>query len=257
MQRSWPANAVGATLAKFLCCFQGHSFPRTLDSRRSADIMLQKRLFFVFISILLASAAFSAGAQVVPSAYGDKRISVTVGGMGSIFQPDYEGASITTLFPTTYLCPLPGAYCIPAAQDSQYPLLGVGAYVDVKYNRWIQIEAEGRWLRFNQYQNISQDNYLIGPRVPIHRFWKAQIYGKALWGKGKMTFPPNFLNPTTLLPAGRVGYTDLAFGGGADIKLSRRFSLRLPDLEYQYWPKWSNASLKPYGASVGIGYKIF
>jgi len=213
--------------------------------------MLQKRLLFVIFSILLAAAAFSAGAQVVPSAYSDRRISVTVGGMGSIFQPDYEGASITTLFPTTYLCPLPGAYCIPAAQNSQYPLIGVGAYVDVKYNRWIQIEAEGRWLRFNQYQNISQDNYLIGPRVPIHRFWKAQIYGKALWGKAKMTFPPIFQ------PAGRVSFTDIAFGGGADIKLSRRFSLRLPDVEYQYWPKWSNASLKPYGASVGIGYKIF
>jgi hypothetical protein len=220
--------------------------------------MLQKRLFFVSISILLAAEAFSACAQVVPSGYRDRRISVTAGGMGSIFQPDYEGASITTQFSTTYLCAgLTDVYCIPAAQNSQYPLIGVGAYVDVKYNRWIQIEAEARWLRFNQFQNISQDNYLIGPRVPIRRIWKAQIYGKALWGKAKMTFPPIFQDPSTLQPAGRVGYTDLAFGGGADIMLSRRFSLRLPDVEYQYWPKWSNATLKPYGASVGIGYKIF
>jgi len=214
--------------------------------------MLQKRLFFVFSSILLVAAAFPACAQVEPSAYADKRISVTVGGMGSIFQPDYEGASITTAFPTTYLCyGLTGVECIPAAQRSRYPLIGVGAYVDVKYNRWIQVEAEGRWLRFNQYRNISQDNYLISPRVPIHRFWKAQIYGKVLFGEARMTFPPIFQ------PGGRLSYTDIAFGGGADIKLSRRFSLRLPDLEYQYWPKWSNANLKPYGAIVGIGYKIF
>jgi len=236
----------------------GIQFPASWIRANRRYIMHEKRLFFVFSSIMLAAAAFSARAQVVPSAYSDKGISITVGGMGSIFQPDYEGASITTQFSTTYLCTgLTGVYCIPAAQDSKYPLLGVGAYVDVKYNRWVQIEAEGRWLRFNQYWNISQDNYLIGPRVPIRRFWKAQIYGKALWGKAKMTFPPIFQDPTTLQPAGRIGFTDLAFGAGADIKLSRRFSLRLPDVEYQYWPKWSNATLKPYGASVGIGYKIF
>lgn len=54
-----------------------------------------------------------------------------------------------------------------------------------------------------------------------------------------------------------MNFTAIAFGGGADIRLTDRFSLRFPDIEYQYWPKWSNATLKPFGASVGIGYKIF
>jgi len=83
----------------FYAAFRGIHSPAPWIRADRRYIMLQKRLLFVIFSILLAAAAFSAGAQVVPSAYSDRRISVTVGGMGSIFQPDYEGASITTLFP--------------------------------------------------------------------------------------------------------------------------------------------------------------
>jgi hypothetical protein len=57
-------------------------------------------------------------------------------------------------------------------------------------------------------------------------------------------------------------YTDIAYGGGIDFRLNRRFSAR-GDFEYQQWPSWPgipgvpNSSLYPYGASVGVGYKIF
>ena len=52
-------------------------------------------------------------------------------------------------------------------------------------------------------------------------------------------------------------FTALAFGGGVDLKLTKRISLRAVDVEYQYWPLWGNSTLSPYGASMGIGYKIF
>jgi hypothetical protein len=42
-----------------------------------------------------------------------------------------------------------------------------------------------------------------------------------------------------------------------DVKLTRRISLRAVDVEYQYWPWWSNTALSPYGASVGMSYKVF
>jgi hypothetical protein len=42
-----------------------------------------------------------------------------------------------------------------------------------------------------------------------------------------------------------------------DIKLTKRISVRAIDFEFQQWPKWLNSSLAPYGASVGVGYKIF
>jgi hypothetical protein len=52
-------------------------------------------------------------------------------------------------------------------------------------------------------------------------------------------------------------FTTLAFGGGLDMRLTKRISLRAGDFEYQYWPAWGNSTLAPYGASMGIGYRIF
>jgi len=52
-------------------------------------------------------------------------------------------------------------------------------------------------------------------------------------------------------------FTTIAFGGGMDVKLTKRISIRAFDGEYQYWPAWGNSKLFPYGASAGIGYKIF
>jgi hypothetical protein len=186
-----------------------------------------RRFSSLFFSILLFTGIAAAGAQVVPSATG-RQVSITAGGIGSIFQPDYTGYGI--------------------AQASNQPLYGVGAYVDVRLRRWVQLEAEGRWSRFNAFEGITQDNYLIGPRLPVYHFWKATIYGKALGGLSKMNFGSGI---------GTGQYTDFAFGGGVDVKLTKRISLRAADVEYQYYPWWGNSTLSPYGASVGVGYKIF
>ena len=197
-----------------------------LPMRRSAALS---------IFVLLAAGAVGARAQAVPAAV-TRQFSVTAGGMASLFQPDFAGYWSTK---TGY--PLP--------QASPQPLFGVGAYVDVKLTRWVQVEAEGRWMRFNKYYGIAQDNYLIGPRLPVYRLGKATAYAKALGGYSTMNFDP------TLGDHGR--FTALAFGGGVDLKLTKRISLRAVDVEYQYWPTWGNTSLSPYGASMGIGYKIF
>lgn len=195
----------------------------------------------LFFSVLLAAGAIASRAQVVPSATA-RQLSVTAGGMVSIFQPDFEGQ-----WACAGTCQPPVVY-YPVAQASGQPLFGLGAYVDVKLNRWAQIEAEARWLRFNQYANIYQDNYLIGPRLPVYHFWRSEVYAKTLVGVSKMNF----------YGSGSPGtFTDIAFGGGMDVKLNKRLSLRAVDFEYQYWPTWGNSTLSPYGASVGVGYRIF
>jgi opacity protein-like surface antigen len=176
--------------------------------------------------LFLVLATLSARAQVVPSATGSK-VSVTVGGLGSVSQPDYAGGLI--------------------AQTSPNRLYGIGAYVDVRVNRWVQLEGEARWMRFNEYSWGSpalvngEDTYLIGPRLPIRHFGRATPYGKVLAGLGTSSFLEN--------PA-----FALAYGGGVDYRLTKRFSARA-DFEYQQWRVTPN--LYPYGASVGIGYKIF
>jgi opacity protein-like surface antigen len=180
-----------------------------------------KRTIFALFCMMFAAQALQVRAQVVPSATG-RRISVTAGGLGSAFQPDYAGEGI--------------------AETSPNRLYGVGAYVDVRINRWVQIEAEGRWSRYNQYLGNGEDTYLIGPRIPIHRFGRATPYAKVLFGMNSASF--------------LTGHsTALAYGGGLDYRLTKRFSVRAFDFEYQQWQV--TPTLRPYGASVGVGYRVF
>jgi hypothetical protein len=111
------------------------------------------------------------------------------------------------------------------------------------------VEAEGRWLRFNEYSGEDMSHYLVGPRVPIHRFGRFDTYGKVLVGVGRMTFPLDY---------GHGSFTALAYGGGADYRLSRKLTIRAVDFEYQQWPKWlPGEALYPWGVSVGVGYRVF
>jgi hypothetical protein len=205
-----------------------------------------KRLIFVLIFLLVGGTA-CAFAQVVPSAI-HRQFSLSAGGTVSVFQPDYEGNWNAETNPVTP-CLSTSISCVPAAEASSNGLIGIGAFVDVKLTRWVQLEAEGRWQRFNKYQGITQDNYLVGPRIPVFRFWKSTLYGKALGGFSEMRF--------SSYPSEHGHFTTAAFGGGMDVKLTKRISLRAFDAEYQYWPSWGNTTLSPYGVSAGIGYKIF
>lgn len=194
---------------------------------------MTSRPISLVLPILLAVATCLASAQVVPSAF-DKGLSIRAGGIGSVFQPDYTGYGDRKTSPSY--------------------LVGMGAFVDVKFTKWIQVEAEGRWLRFNQYDQIHQDNYLAGPRVPIYplHFWRATPYAKALIGAGRLTFENN---------NGWGRYTAIAYGGGIDIKLTSRINLRAIDFENQVWPRWVEPgyppiALWPYGVSAGVSYRV-
>ena len=201
-----------------------------------------KRSILALFCVASSLAIVSVRAQVVPAAT-SSTFHLSAGALGSLAQPDYNGIQAT---------------------DSSNRIYGPGAFVDIHFSRWVQVEAEGRWLRIPTFidSNENQSNYLIGPRVPIKQFGKFETYGKVLIGLARMTFPAqNPFNYTT----GR--FTDLAFGGTVDYKLNRRWSIRAIDFEYQDWPKFipkdptvansPSTSLQPYGISVGVGYRIF
>ena len=184
-----------------------------------------KKTICVYLSLALATVALVAHGQVAPAGY-EHEARVRVGGFGSVSQPDYAGNGI--------------------AQGAPQPLIGLGAYVDIRANRWITIESEGRWNRFNEYvaytTPIGEDSYSIGPKVPIKTYGRFTPYGKFLVGFGTATF----LNGHS---------TVLTYGGGVDVHLNRRLTLRAADFEYQQWLLTPN--LFPYGGSVGIAYKVF
>jgi opacity protein-like surface antigen len=175
--------------------------------------------FFLFGVVLLATRPAAMQAQVAPSAY-KSPISLTVGGTASLFNPDYLTNNLG----------------------------GFGAYADVNIFRGIGVEVEGRWLHLHEFEGISQDNYLIGPRVQFMHFWRARPYAKALVGFSNMNFEEG-------IGSGR--FTTLAFGGGIDIHVTHRWSVRAIDAEYQYWPSFLDGSLSPYGVSAGVSYRVF
>jgi len=128
--------------------------------------------------------------------------------------------------------------------------------VDLHFSHWFQLEGEARWLRFDQGSGDHQDHYLIGPRVPIHQFGRAHVYGKALVGFASMTF--HGLKTPQGVVDGHGTFTALAFGGGMDYHLSRKVTLRAVDFEYQDWPKFlPGMSIQPYGVSMGMAYRVF
>lgn len=186
-----------------------------------------KRFALVFACFALCVGALKAHAQVVYSAKRPAR-SLIVGGIGSMFQPDYAGNF--------------------TPQQAPNRLFGPGLFVDFKMTRWVQLEGEIRWLRYNQYLDINQDTYLVGPRVPIYETRHFKPYAKVLAGYARMNFQNNYAYGH---------FADIALGGGVDVPLTRRISVRAIDFEYQLWPNWVNGTLKPYGGSVGISYKIF
>lgn len=180
-----------------------------------------KRSNFVLISMVMATVTLPAFAQVGPSAY-QHEPKLSVGGFGSVFQPDYAGNGI--------------------AQASPNPLVGLGGYFDYKMNRFLGIEGEGNWLKFNQYIGINTNTYLIGPKITFVDAGRLQPYGKVLVGMGS----GSFLSGHT---------TVLAYGAGVDYSLGPHWVLRAGDFEFQQW--FVTPRLHPYGGSVGIAYKIF
>ncbi|MFZ0303444.1 MAG: outer membrane beta-barrel protein [Terracidiphilus sp.] len=182
-----------------------------------------KRIVSASFCLVIVSSAISACAQVGPAAY-RRGLSIHAGAEASVFQPDYAGNGI--------------------AQTSPNRLYGVGALVDVHLTRWIQIEGEGRWLRFNEFQNIGMNTYMIGPKVPIIDFHRWTPYGKFLIGMG----------------GGSGGWlsgnaTAFAYGGGVEYQWTRKLTIRAFDFEEQDWH--TTPALHPYGASAGITYRVF
>lgn len=199
-------------------------FFRRLAISQKVDFgWLMKRFFqaFFFVAILPAVGVI-AYAQSAASAY-HREYSIYAGGEGSVFQPDYADRGV--------------------AEASPQRLYGIGAFGDVRFNRWAQVEAEARWLRFNEYLGIYQNTYSIGPRIPIvENFHRMTPYGKVLIGWGTMAN----LSGKALA---------ITYGGGIDYHLYRRFNVR-GDFEYQEWHVTPD-NLWPYGVSVGVSYRIF
>ena len=178
---------------------------------------IQSFLPAVVLALLSSVASAVAGAQALPTATGPGT-SIQVGGGVSGYHLEY----------------------------GQRWLGGVQGWVD--YNPLLRfgIEGEARWLRYNQDLGTHAATYLVGPRFLLHR-GHIEPYAKVLAGSGRFAFPYGYAHGDYFVVAG---------GGGVDLRLTPRLYIRVVDVEYQQWPKFTYGSMPSYGASAGISYVI-
>ncbi len=123
---------------------------------------------------------------------------------------------------------------------------GISGFIDIDTARRLGFEAEARRLVYHRAAQMRVDTYLIGPRYHVNA-GRFQLYAKGLFGNGRFSFPNSYAHGN---------YYVVSAGGGVDYRLSRRFSLRIADMEYQRWPSFTFGPLSSIGASAGIRYRI-
>jgi hypothetical protein len=97
-------------------------------------------------------------------------------------------------------------------QYGQRKMAGIAGFVDLDTKRRLGIEAEGRWLEYNQTANVHAETYSIGGRYHFD-LGRFQPYAKGLVGFGDFNFPYNYA---------RGRYLVVTAGGGLDFRLTRR-----------------------------------
>jgi hypothetical protein len=132
-------------------------------------------------------------------------------------------------------------------QYGQRDLLGASAFVDVETHRPIGIEAEGRWLEWNQTESVHVETYSVGLRYHMN-FSRFQPYAKGLIGFGNFNFPFGYAHGRYLVVTG---------GGGLDYHWTNRIRIRVADVEYQDWPQFTFGAMSSVGVSTGLKIGIF
>ncbi|HEY4356233.1 MAG TPA: outer membrane beta-barrel protein [Acidobacteriaceae bacterium] len=175
--------------------------------------------FLLTTAVVLALSAVSrhANGQAYATASGPGSY-VAVGGGASLFQADYGKRDIG----------------------------GAQAFVDINPTWRYGIEAEGRWLRYHTDEDVTETNYFIGPRVSI-RPGPFRPYAKFMVGAGHIVLPFHYAEGT---------FFTMAPGGGIEYTLGDRFAVRIVDFEYQLWHNFPYGSLRPYGVSAGLSFRI-
>jgi len=148
----------------------------------------------------------------------------------------------------------PGSYLAVGGGVSAFQVdygqrvLGGAVLFDNVNPTWrIGFEAEARYLRFNQSEDVTETSYLVGPRVML-KPGPLRPYVKFLVGAGNINLPFHYAHGTFLC---------YAPAAGLDYLVNDRVTVRLLDFEYQLWPNVSTyGELRPYGLSAGVSFRL-
>ena len=151
----------------------------------------------------------------------------------------------TATGPGSYIAVGGGASFFQADYGQRY-LGGLNTYADINPTWRYGLEAEARFLRYHSFEDVTETNYFIGPRVAL-RMGPLRPYVKFLVGDGKIVLPFRYA---------QGNFFSYAPGGGLEYMLGDRIAIRAIDVEYQLWPSFPFGELHPYGVSAGISFRL-
>lgn len=131
-------------------------------------------------------------------------------------------------------------------QYGETTVAGGTAFTESNLTPHIGLEYEGRFLRLNGSESVTQSTYLAGARYSM-RNYRLQPYVKVLGGLGRMRFPFGYATGE---------YFVVAPGAGVDYHLTDRWTARVIDVEYQHWNNFTYGGLTPYGLSAGLSFRL-
>ena len=169
------------------------------------------------IIVLFALCAPSARAQAVPTATGPGS-TIVIGGGPTLFYSPY----------------------------GQRHLGGAFAFADLQPHWRFGVELEARDLKLHSSEQVSEENYLAGPRLLL-RSGHWQPYAKFLAGDGHIEMPFHYASGDFLA---------LVPGGGLDLELNDYINVRVIDVEYQLWREFPFGDMRPYGVSTGVSVRL-
>jgi hypothetical protein len=168
-------------------------------------------------SLLIALCGARAIGQALPTAAGPGA-SVMAGGGLSLFQAVY----------------------------GQRDLGGGFVFAEFSPHWRFNMEAEARYLRVHSAEEVTERNFLVGPRALVTS-GRERVYVKFLVGDGHISMPFQY---------GRGDFLALVPGGGVELDLNDMTTLRVVDFEYQMWRGFPFGTMQPYGISTGISFRL-
>ena len=167
--------------------------------------------------LLLLLAGTRAVAQAVATATGPGT-SIVAGGGASLFNSSY----------------------------GQRNLGGGFVFADIQPHWRFGVELEVRYLRVHTSEEISEKNYLAGPRLLLFS-GRWQPYAKFLIGDGHIDLPFHYAH---------ADFLALVPGAGLELELNEYINVRAIDVEYQLWRDSPFGEVRPYGISSGISFRL-
>jgi hypothetical protein len=177
-----------------------------------------RRLGFLIVASLLPVPLL---AQALPTATRD--ITFQAGGMVSVSSPDYTTAYIK----------------------------GFTLYGEADIKERFGIEAKFEDLSIITPEDVAESSFLVSGLYRLNLLHhRLHPFGRAGLGIGTVTLAQGDPNQSSNV------YGVASVGGGVDVYVSRRFTLRAIDYDYHLLSNFSNNGLTPYVVSVGGAYRF-